>query len=1082
MKRLFFLLVLLICSALAQAQVFSLTVDKTNETCSGNGSLTMNVQNANAGATVTYSIYRLPATMPLAVSTVNFFNMLSSGNYRVVATQSNSNVSASQEVSIERQIVPLEYVINGINITCGNWGELDIAVTSGVGATYEIISGPVTRPAQVSTNFSGLPSGEYQIRVIDVCGQGWVMTHTLFAVASNIRIAAATFPEEALPTCNSILAENTLTPASNTALTYPLAVEYKVFPPGGGTTIINRIITGGDRLLNNMQTEIPFFHNQSYSYRITITDNCGQSFSKDNTVNKKIGIRISKSRGLCGNYSLKVNASIYKAPYNIRFVSAPIGFIPLALNPDPGPYSESLINFGDINNPVVLGNYEIEITDDCGRSERATILLAPSPPSASINIEPYTGCQSNKSKVTIHVTPDKIVSANIVMAPIAYTTATPVNIDVSSSINTAGHLILTYLPAGDYRISMTDNCGTPYTTDFAVPDLSTTITTDKLVSCEIGKGSLKIKAESSQLQTVVLTAAPLGYTTALPLDVSQFINSNHVIFSLNDLIPGDYHFKVTNSCDNIHETTITVAGYSITSGSCSVAEHCGSFDVSLANINNSTSPKYWLQKWNSHTNSWVHPETNTPYTDGTRPTATNSYSLRNNATNYNIGYNGNFRVIKSFDSYENGNIGLTRFCVETLHQFDFFGAIEITAFEKTSCEGMTSSVAIDALGSQPLRYEIELKNGSPFPVRNYTDPLFVNLEPGVYKFVVYDVCNNFSSRFVDVGMLPAILTTINTPQNLAGCENAQNNNKADFVLSDQNAAILGSLNPLAYNISYHISPGDATTDINPLPDRFTSENTTVYARVEYNNRSDCYGIVSFDLTVNERPTLQMPLDYFICPDGTLTLIADSGYLHYDWSNGDHDVTQITVRSPGMYTLTVSESANDHLCSFTYNINVQLSEIATVKNVEILDLSNQQNTIVVHINQPENHYTYSLDNIKFQQSNTFTGIVPGKYYIYIKDINGCQTTTEELVIYNYPRFFTPNNDGHNDHWGIVNGPSDPSLEVKIFDQYGQFLKTIKSGDPGWDGTINGRLLPASDYWFIISRENGKIFKSHFSLKR
>jgi gliding motility-associated-like protein len=41
--------------------------------------------------------------------------------------------------------------------------------------------------------------------------------------------------------------------------------------------------------------------------------------------------------------------------------------------------------------------------------------------------------------------------------------------------------------------------------------------------------------------------------------------------------------------------------------------------------------------------------------------------------------------------------------------------------------------------------------------------------------------------------------------------------------------------------------------------------------------------------------------------------------------------------------------------------------------------------------------------------------------------------------------------------------------------------------GWDGTYNGALLPASDYWFTIEyieplTTDLKVFKSHFSLKR
>jgi gliding motility-associated-like protein len=45
-----------------------------------------------------------------------------------------------------------------------------------------------------------------------------------------------------------------------------------------------------------------------------------------------------------------------------------------------------------------------------------------------------------------------------------------------------------------------------------------------------------------------------------------------------------------------------------------------------------------------------------------------------------------------------------------------------------------------------------------------------------------------------------------------------------------------------------------------------------------------------------------------------------------------------------------------------------------------------------------------------------------------------------------------------------------------------MSTVGSG---WDGTYNGKALPATDYWFTVeyAENNGnKLFKAHFSIKR
>ena len=91
---------------------------------------------------------------------------------------------------------------------------------------------------------------------------------------------------------------------------------------------------------------------------------------------------------------------------------------------------------------------------------------------------------------------------------------------------------------------------------------------------------------------------------------------------------------------------------------------------------------------------------------------------------------------------------------------------------------------------------------------------------------------------------------------------------------------------------------------------------------------------------------------------------------------------------------------------------------------------------------------------------------------------------KITIIDYPKYFTPNGDGYNDKWNI-GGLTNTNID--IYDRYGKLIKQINTSNPGWDGTFNGQLLPATDYWFTIeyiepNTNNTKIFKSHFSLKR
>ncbi|MDB9721138.1 T9SS type B sorting domain-containing protein [Winogradskyella sp.] len=85
---------------------------------------------------------------------------------------------------------------------------------------------------------------------------------------------------------------------------------------------------------------------------------------------------------------------------------------------------------------------------------------------------------------------------------------------------------------------------------------------------------------------------------------------------------------------------------------------------------------------------------------------------------------------------------------------------------------------------------------------------------------------------------------------------------------------------------------------------------------------------------------------------------------------------------------------------------------------------------------------------------------------------------------FPKFFTPNADGDFDTWQVkgVSSQFQPNTAILIFDRYGKLLKELDPLSNGWNGTYNGSDMPSSDYWFKVTLEDGRIFTSHFTLKR
>ena len=131
------------------------------------------------------------------------------------------------------------------------------------------------------------------------------------------------------------------------------------------------------------------------------------------------------------------------------------------------------------------------------------------------------------------------------------------------------------------------------------------------------------------------------------------------------------------------------------------------------------------------------------------------------------------------------------------------------------------------------------------------------------------------------------------------------------------------------------------------------------------------------------------------------------------------------------------------------------------------------------------YEYQLDYGSFQTSNVFPNVGSGSHTIKIRDESGCTDLSEPFSVIGYLKFFTPNGDGYNDSWTIPGMESDPTAVLKIFNRYGKLMKIINLQNKDWDGTYDGKLLPADDYWFVMEyTENNvkKKFQSHFSLKR
>lgn len=298
-----------------------------------------------------------------------------------------------------------------------------------------------------------------------------------------------------------------------------------------------------------------------------------------------------------------------------------------------------------------------------------------------------------------------------------------------------------------------------------------------------------------------------------------------------------------------------------------------------------------------------------------------------------------------------------------------------------------------------------------------------------------------------------------------------------FTLSDADSQVLDGL-PVGLIVEYYETIADALQSENVLPNTYynTQQNDQqIYAKVL--NGSDCYGITPVELVVNSLAPPDFEEEQIsLCNGATATLDVNDIYETYLWSNGDTDYTT-TIDAPGIYTITVGE--ND--CSATKTFVVITPDAPVITSVDIQDLTPNENTVLVNFSGTGN-YEFSLDGIKFQDSPYFSGVASGNYTVYMRDKFGCGDTSTKITIVNFPKFFTPNNDGINEFWTIASLKEQPNATVHIFDRFGKLIIQFKGNAKGWDGKLNSKDLPSSDYWFLATLEDGKTIKGHFSLKR
>ena len=370
-------------------------------------------------------------------------------------------------------------------------------------------------------------------------------------------------------------------------------------------------------------------------------------------------------------------------------------------------------------------------------------------------------------------------------------------------------------------------------------------------------------------------------------------------------------------------------------------------------------------------------------------------------------------------------------------------------------------------------------------IANPTNYENTSLDQIVYARVVnYNGC---------VSVAEVSLNTANNMVNLSPFTTCDDNNDGIVVFSLEelsNHVISNPNIPNNSNVSFYASEEDLINQNNPITSDFENLNQPYSDElyVQIRNNGNCFAYTTLTLLVYDSPELIGNETFIYCLNDFPQIITlesgttNQGNLTYEWYlNGNNlflNSESIQINEVGTYTVV---AINNNDCSASREITVNPSNIATIESVVVND-GIENNTIAINVSG-EGDYEYALDHGVYQDEPFFSNILVDTHVLLIRDKNGCGVITDEVAVFGFPKFFTPNGDGINDTWnpkGI--SAKTMAIRIKIFDRYGKLIKEIGSSGNSWDGTFNGKLLQTDDYWYIATLPNGKAFTGHFTLKR
>ncbi|OJW81100.1 MAG: hypothetical protein BGO69_03290 [Bacteroidetes bacterium 46-16] len=309
----------------------------------------------------------------------------------------------------------------------------------------------------------------------------------------------------------------------------------------------------------------------------------------------------------------------------------------------------------------------------------------------------------------------------------------------------------------------------------------------------------------------------------------------------------------------------------------------------------------------------------------------------------------------------------------------------------------------------------------------------------------------------------------------------------DSICERQEAMFDGTPSINAYTYSWDFGDGKTDESNNPHPKHFYKEPGAYTVTLTVKDFVPCPNSSSQIITVAPFSMIFDHQDTSVCIyepmkiTGMNTAPSYVGAINYTWSPAA-GLDSTNVQEPYFYAadtqshlyIVTATTGAPFNCMLTDSVRIFAQPHVRLVNVTGDRVINYGGT--THLNADGGYYyswipTSGLDNPNIKDPIASPG-EPTIYTVYaMNQYGGCRDSATVKVDYVndqefVPTAFTPNGDGKNDVFKLVNMRSQRLLQFRVYDRWGNLVFQTTDANQGWDGTYNGNVMDSGVFSYII----------------